>query len=91
MAADAVTNSKNVEDALDGITESVSNIFSMTEQVAVAIEEQAAVTQDVAKNVVNVEHESIASATGAAQIATTAQEQALLAVNLQDITNTFKI
>jgi len=91
MASEAVLNSKNVENALDGITESVSNIFSMTEQVAVAVEEQAAVTQDVAKSVINVEHESVASATGATQISTTAQEQALLAVTLQDIVSAFKI
>ena len=63
----------------------------MTEQVAVADEEQAMVTQDVAKNVVNIEHKSMESATGSTQITTTAKEQAMLAVTLQDISTIFKI
>jgi methyl-accepting chemotaxis protein len=91
MAEKAVTNSKNVEETLSGITSSVSNIFAMTEQVAVAVEEQAMVTQDVAKNVVSVEQKSMESTTGATQIATTAREQANLATTLQDISIVFKI
>lgn len=91
MAGNAVENSKNVEQTLGAITHSVSNIFAMTEQVAVAVEEQAMVTQDVAKNVVNIEHKSMESATGSTQITTTAKEQAMLAVTLQDISTIFKI
>jgi methyl-accepting chemotaxis protein len=91
MANEAVVNSKNVEQTLEGITKSVSNIFSMTEQVAAAVEEQAMVTQDVAKNVVSVEQKSMESTTGATQIATTAREQANLATSLQYISATFKI
>lgn len=91
MAENAVENSKNVEQTLGGITQSVSNIFAMTEQVAVAVEEQAMVTQDIAKNVINIEHKSMESATGSTQITTTAKEQAMLAVTLQDISTIFKI
>ena len=91
MAVSAVENSKNVEQTLGAITHSVSTIFAMTEQVAVAVEEQAMVTQDVAKNVVTIEHKSMESATGSTQITTTAKEQAILAVTLQDISTIFKI
>lgn len=91
MAAKAVENSKNVEQSLDGITSSVSNIYAMTEQVATAVEEQSIVTQDVAKNVVNIEQKSMESTTAATQIANTAKEQANLAVTLQDIAVTFKV
>ena len=91
MAVSAVENSKNVEQTLGAITHSVSTIFAMTEQVAVAVEEQAMVTQDVAKNVVTIEHKSMESATGSTQITTTAREQAILAVTLQDISTIFKI
>ncbi|PKI16755.1 methyl-accepting chemotaxis protein [Colwellia sp. 12G3] len=91
MADKAVENSKNVEKTLGDITHSVSNIFAMTEQVAVAVEEQAMVTLDVAKNVVNIEHKSMESTTGSTQITATAKEQAMLAVTLQDITTMFKI
>jgi len=90
MAGNAVNDSKNVEGTLESIASSVENIFSMNEQVAVAVEEQAMVTQDVAKNVVNIEHKSMESTTGSTQIATTAREQAILAVALQDIAVTFK-
>lgn len=90
MAENAVKNSKNVEQTLEGITNSVSHIFAMSEQVAVAVEEQAMVTQDVAKNVVNIEHKSMQSTTGSTQITATAKEQAMLAVTLQDIAIMFK-
>jgi methyl-accepting chemotaxis protein len=91
MAQDAVVNSKNVEDTLSGITTSVSNIFAMTEQVAAAVEEQAMVTQDLAKNVVSVEQKSMETTSGATQIAATAREQANLSTTLQDISIAFKI
>lgn len=90
-AADAVSNSKNVELALNDISTSVSTIFSMTDQIATAIEEQAVVTQDVAKNVVDVEQKSMETTTGANQIAVTAKEQAKLATTLQDIANIYKV
>jgi len=91
MAISAVNDSKNVEHTLENITNSVENIFAMNEQVAVAIEEQAMVTQDVAKNVVNIEQKSMESTTGSTQISATAREQAILAVALQEIAVTFKI
>ncbi len=90
MANEAVENSQHVEQMLTDISDSVSNIFSMTDQVAVAVEEQAMVTQDVAKNVVNVEQKSVESTSGSQQITTTAQEQANLAVSLQEVAVTFK-
>lgn len=90
-ASSAVSHSKSVEVLLSDITNSVSNIFAMTEQIATAIEEQAVVTQDVAQNVVNVEQKSMESTTGASQIASTAKEQAKLATNLQDIASAFKV
>jgi methyl-accepting chemotaxis protein len=90
-AVEAVENSKDVEHTLEGISGAVSNIFEMTEQVATAIEEQSVVTEDVAKNVVSIEEKSTETTTGAAQIATTAKEQAFLATTLQDIAKTFKV
>lgn len=90
-AASAVESSRNVETGLVEITQSVSHIFAMTEQIATAIEEQAVVTQDVAKNIVEVEQRSMESTTGATQIADTAKEQAQLAASLQDIASIFKV
>jgi len=87
----AVKSSKNVELVLEEITESVSTIFAMTDQIATAIEEQAVVTQDVAHNIVTVEQRSMESTEGANQIAITAKEQAKLATSLQDMANTFKV
>ena len=90
-AVKSVTDSKEVEHSLQDITAAVGKIFAMTDQIATAIEEQAVVTQDIAKNVVSVEDKSLESTTGATQIATTAREQAQLAASLQDIASTFKI
>ncbi|MDX2319258.1 MAG: methyl-accepting chemotaxis protein [Moritella sp.] len=90
-ATDAVNKSKGVAQTLQDITSAVNHIFAMTEQVATAIEEQSVVTQDVAENIVNVKQKSMESATGSAQIAMTAKEQALLATSLQDVARTFKI
>jgi len=90
-AEDAVKNSKNVELVLEEITESVSTIFAMTDQIATAIEEQAVVTQDVAQNVVAVEEKSMESTEGANQIAVTAREQVKLAASLQDMASNFKV
>jgi methyl-accepting chemotaxis protein len=90
-AEEAVNDSKVVENTLEDITSAVSNIYSMTEQIATALEEQSVVTQDVAKNVVTIEETSMEATTGATEIATTSKEQAQLATTLQDIANTFKI
>ena len=90
-AAKAVDNSKNVEQTLSNITESVAHIFALTDQVAAAVEEQSVVTQEVAQNVVNIEGKSLESVTASKQIAATAQHQASLAVSLQETANAFKI
>ncbi|WP_085296853.1 methyl-accepting chemotaxis protein [Cognaticolwellia mytili] len=87
----AVDNSKNVEHTLEDITNAIGQIFSMTEQVATAIEEQSVVTQDVAHNIVNIEQKSTETTAGALQISTTAKEQAYLATTMQDLANQFKI
>jgi len=90
-ASEAVGNSKNVEHTLEEITETIGYIFSMTEQIATAIEEQSVVTQDVAQSIINIEQKSTETATGATQIATTAKEQAYLATSMQDLANRFRV
>tara|TARA_R110000803_G_scaffold44343_7_gene93917 strand:+ start:35194 stop:37173 length:1980 start_codon:yes stop_codon:yes gene_type:complete len=87
----AVENSKNVESTLQEITAAIGHIFSMTEQVATAIEEQSVVTQDVAQNIVDIEQKSTETAAGAAQIAATAKEQAYLATSMQDLASRFRV
>jgi methyl-accepting chemotaxis protein len=87
----AVENSKNVENALEEIANTIGNIFSMTEQVATAVEEQSVVTQDVAQNIVNIEHKSTETTAGATQIASTAREQTVLATEMQDLANRFQV
>ena len=88
-AIEAVTNSKEVEQSLNDITQSISHISSLNEQVAVAVEEQAVVTQEVAKNVVNIESKALESVAGSKQISSTAKHQASLAVSLQEIAKQF--
>jgi len=88
-AAEAVDSSKTVENALQEITGSINEIFSMSEQMATAVEEQAVVTQDIASNVVSVEHKSTESVTAATEITTTAKDQAELAASLKDMASSF--
>ncbi|MGV2873761.1 methyl-accepting chemotaxis protein [Colwellia sp. E150_009] len=90
-AAEAVENSKEVEQFLQEITVSVGDIFAMTDQIATAIEEQAVVTGDIAQNVVSVEEKSRETTAGANQILVTAKEQAVLAASLQDMAGRFKV
>ena len=90
-AEEAVENSKEVEHVLEEISVSVGDIFAMTDQIATAIEEQAVVTQDVARNVVSVEEKSVETTKGANEIAVTAKEQARLAASLQNMASTFKV
>ena len=90
-AAEAVENSKEVEQLLQEITVSVGDIFAMTDQIATAIEEQAVVTGDIAQNVVSVEEKSRETTAGANQILVTAKEQAVLAASLQDMAGRFKV
>lgn len=90
MSSRAVEDSRGVEKTLQDISIAVSEIFSMTEQIATATEEQAVVTQDIAQNVMAVEQKSTESTTGATQIAATAKEQAELAASLKQLSNTFK-
>lgn len=89
QANHAVAKAKDVEHSLVDITQSVATISSMTEQVAVAVEEQATVTQDVAQNVVNIEQKAVDTTTGAAQIATTAKDQSSLAQQLKQLAETY--
>jgi methyl-accepting chemotaxis protein len=90
-AAEAVENSKGVENILEEITHSVGDIFEMTDHIATAIEEQAEVTKDIAQNVVSIEEKSVETTTGANQILVTAREQARLAASLQDMASKFKV
>jgi methyl-accepting chemotaxis protein len=90
-SASAVASSQLVEQTLSTIATSVSDIFNMTDQIATATEEQAVVTQDIAKNVVSVEEVSTHATTGASQIASTAQDQAQLASSLKNLAAAFKI
>ncbi|MCF6193343.1 MAG: methyl-accepting chemotaxis protein [Kangiellaceae bacterium] len=90
-AFDVVTQSKTVEETLNDITNAVSNIHQLSEQVAVAVEEQSTVTEDVARNIVGIEQKSTSSTLAAAEIATTSREQAKLASDLEGISSQFKV
>jgi methyl-accepting chemotaxis protein len=88
-ATNAVANSKEVENSLNGISGSVNKIFKMTEQIATALEEQSVVTTNIAENIVSIENQSKETTAGASQIAATSKQQALLANNLKSIAGTF--
>jgi len=90
-AQDAVLTSKNVELTLSDISGSVTNIFSMTENISVAAQQQASVTEDIANNLNNIEQKSQVVTLDAAEIASTAVEQAHLAQQLRMLAEKFKV
>jgi methyl-accepting chemotaxis protein len=90
-ASEAVSDAKDTEQKLKDITHSVSNIFNMTEQIATASEQQSIVTQDISKNVLNIEEKAVISTEGANVIAKTAEEQLALAQRLNNLSSKFKI
>ncbi|NCO45248.1 MAG: methyl-accepting chemotaxis protein, partial [Vibrio sp.] len=70
---------QRANDALVGITESVSDINDSNTQVATAAEEQSQVTQDINRNVVNMSELVNQNVTGISQSASASAELSQLA------------
>jgi methyl-accepting chemotaxis protein len=70
---------QRANDALIGITESVSAINDTNAQVATAAEEQSQVTQDINRNVVNMSELVQQNVTGISQSASASNELSRLA------------
>lgn len=86
VAIDAV----KVEEALIAIEEEVSSITGVMQQIATASEQQVATTQEITTSISKINNSAQNSAAGAAQIESVADEQAKLAVRLQNLATAFR-
>ncbi|WP_250656161.1 methyl-accepting chemotaxis protein [Alkalimarinus coralli] len=77
--------------ALVQIEQAVQNIRDMNIQIASAVEEQSAVTEDINVNVSSINTISVESASAASDISDSSQHLAKLAVEISDQVNQFKI
>ena len=78
-------------EALDGITQAISQISERNLVIASASEEQAQVAREVDRNLVNIRDLSLQSSAGANQTSAASQELASLAVSLNELVARFRI
>ena len=90
-ADSTVEQAKHAGDSLTSITNAVGSILQLNTQIATASEEQSAVSEEINRNVVNIQGISEQTATGAEQTSTASAELARLGVQLQNLVGQFKI
>ncbi len=77
--------------SLTRIARTVGQINEMSTQIASAAEEQSAVSEEVNRNIVKINDMSADTATGASQTAQASQDLALMATQLQEMVEQFKV
>lgn len=87
----SVESAHSINNAMGNIQSSIKTIYSMTDQIATAVEEQVLVASDISKNVVEISSAADESAKVAQEIADTSISQSHLAKNLRDISGTFVV
>lgn len=89
-ASETVDEAHKVEDVLGTITNDVQNIHAMLEQIATAVTEQTATTEDMNQSIMGINSGMSHATENAVQLQTVGQDQALLAAKLQSLANQFK-
>lgn len=87
----SVSKSGELKDALGNVVSSINNIREMSMQIATAAEEQAMVSSDISKRAQNIGESSQRTYETAKEISLATDEQASLAVTLQNLANDFKV
>lgn len=91
MMSETVNTAREAGASIAEISSSVSSISHMNIQIATATEEQGAVSEELNRNVVNISNASEEVATGAKQMAQACNDLNLLATQLQDVVNKFRV
>ena len=91
LAIETVALAREVGEALRGITETVSTIQAMNQQIATAAEQQSSVAEEINRSVLNVRDVADQSAEAARETATSTAELARLGNELQTLTGQFKV
>ncbi|MDT8386316.1 MAG: methyl-accepting chemotaxis protein [Thiogranum sp.] len=88
-ASNSVREAADAESSLKAITGSISRISSMNAQIANAIEQQTAVSEEINRSVMNIEAHTEQTTAGAQQTASAVAELARLSVQLKDLVGQF--
>lgn len=91
QAAQSVEQADLAGKALDEITQSVAEIKNMNIQIATASEEQAAVTEEINKNIIRIVQIADETSNGAQLTAETTQVLASISMELQNNSNTYQL
>lgn len=89
-AEDSVTQAAKAGDSLNAITEAVTTINDMNQQIASSAEEQSAVAEEINKNIVRINSATDQATEGSRHTAESSAELAKLAIELQNQVNQFK-
>lgn len=89
-AGSTVDKAQDAGSALTSITHAVEAILSMNTQIATAAEEQTSVSEEINRNVVNIQTISEQTAAGATQTSASSVELAHLGEQLQEMVGQFK-
>ncbi|WP_411186561.1 methyl-accepting chemotaxis protein [Pseudomonas sp.] len=91
MADNTVSQSVNVQQALENILGAVGMIVDQNQQIATAAEEQTAVAHDIDQNIVEISHAGERTAEGASQTEQASRELSGLVARLKHLIGAFRV
>lgn len=91
MAGETVTQSADVQTALENILAAVGMIVDQIQQIAAAAEQQTAVAHDIDQNIVQINQTGELTAEGADETAQASHDMAVRVDHLKTLISTFKI
>ncbi|QXG33660.1 methyl-accepting chemotaxis protein [Pseudomonas viridiflava] len=91
LTVSSVQLSRKAGTSLNSITQTVSNIQAMNQQIAAAAEEQSAVAEEISRSIINVRDVSEQTASASEETAASSVELARLGGQLQTMVSHFKI
>lgn len=91
MADSTVSQSAQVQQALENILAAVGIIVDQNQQIAAAAEQQTAVAQDIDRNIVEINHTGERTAQGASQTEQASQELSELVTRLKQLIGAFRV
>ncbi len=91
MTGEAVDSSLKVQAALDNILRAVTQIVDQSQQIASAAEQQTAVSHDIDKSIVEINHSGERTAEGARRTEQASSRMGELVSELQKLISTFRV
>lgn len=90
-ATSTVEQAQHAGESLSSITRAVETILQMNTQIATAAEEQSSVSEEINRNVINIQNISEQTAQGSEQTSTASAELARLGEQLQTLVGQFRV